>query len=385
MKKMIYVLNHYSSGDSTHFYHIINLLNKVADSGVKICVVIEKADSAPHFENSNIEVIIQKKKNKILRLFELINISKKLVNNDYKKVFIRISTIPTMIFIVLSWFKNIETYYWHSGTIFDSRKNKKLDFNSLSSMISKMKFTFIKKYVNNFVTGPEKMVIYYAENAKVPKEKIKLLYNDIDLGRFNKVSLNEKNILRKKLSLPTDQKIILFVKRLSPIKKPMFYLPYIIEKFNEKYDNATFVIIGYGDEKKKLDEYLKKNKDSIRNVLFLGAVPNKDVQNYYMVSDVFLNVTAEEGFPRVLLEAMASGMPVISTNVGGIEDILGDKQSNFLFNLEDRDSIVNGLLKLCSDVNIRDDLSNENLFQAQKYSTANVSIMFENLIFGGKR
>jgi glycosyltransferase involved in cell wall biosynthesis len=384
MNKMIYVLNHYSSSDSTHFYHIINLLNKVAESGIKICVVIEKADSAPKFNNQNIEVIIQKKKNKILRLLEFFYIARKLIKNDYRKVFIRISTIPTIIFIILSWFSHIETFYWHSGTIFDSKNKSNFSLKSIKKAISDKKFTFIKKYVHNFVTGPELMVNYYAQYAKVPKSKIKLLYNDIDIERFKNISKVEKQRLREQLNLPSDKRIILFVKRLSPIKKPMYYLPYIIEEFNHKYSDATFVIIGYGAEQKKLEQYLENNKSLVQNVIFLGTVPNKEVQNYYMVSDIFLNVTAEEGFPRVLLESMASGMAVISTNVGGIKNILGKEQSKFIFEPDDRDGIVEGLLKLSNNENEIDILSNENQLQSQKYSTTNVSKMFINLIFGAE-
>ncbi|WP_321434317.1 glycosyltransferase family 4 protein [Trichococcus flocculiformis] len=384
MKKMIYVLNHYSSSDSTHFYHVINLLNKVAESGIQICVVIEKADTIPQFNNPNIDVIVQKEKNKVLRLLEFFSVARKLAKEGYKKVFVRISTIPTIIFIILSWFYEIETFYWHSGTIFDSNNKKEKEIKNLKSITSKIKFDFIKKYINNFVTGPELMLDYYVENAKVPANKMRLLYNDIDLRRFKIVSETERNVLKSNLNLPSDKKIILFVKRLSPIKKPMYYLPYIIEKFNNIYSDALFVIIGYGDEERKLIKYLDKNKSLASNVIYLGSVPNNMVQNYYMASDIFLNATAEEGFPRVLLEAMASGMPVISTNVGGIANILGEKQSKYMYLPDDRDGIVKGLIQLCLDDNIRKTLSDENILQSQKFSTSNVSEMFINLVFGGK-
>lgn len=59
-KKMIYIMNHYSNNSVQHFYHILNLLNTIADKGVEIALVIEKCENTPEINNKNITVICQK-------------------------------------------------------------------------------------------------------------------------------------------------------------------------------------------------------------------------------------------------------------------------------------------------------------------------------------
>ena len=88
--RLVYILNKYSEKEGSHFFHVLNLLEKIASNGVKIILIIEKSKSKPKFTSKNIQVVLQKRKG-IFRIFELIKLLLKLNRKGYKKVFIRIS------------------------------------------------------------------------------------------------------------------------------------------------------------------------------------------------------------------------------------------------------------------------------------------------------
>jgi glycosyltransferase involved in cell wall biosynthesis len=376
-KKLIYILNHYSANSTSHYFHIINLLEKIADNGVKVALIIEKADDIPVFKNPNVRVYPVKTSNKYFRPLKEFLILNYLYKEKYQKIFVRITTGAAITAIIFSRFKTIDTYYWNSGTMFDFEKEKPF---SITKIIQSVKFGVIKQGINHFVTGPESMGDYYVNFCNVKRNKIMILYNDVDINRFTANNI-DKSAIKKELGIDADTKILLFVRRLSPIKGILFYLPYIMEQFHAStIDNYVTIIIGDGPERNKLENVLK-NHPLRGKVLYLGAKPNAIVQQYYQIADIFLNATLEEGFPRVLIEAMATGLPVVTTDAGGIKDILPEEQKEFMVEKNDRDAFVKALLKLSLDTEKQNLLREANRNYVQRFSTENVAQMYVNKIF----
>ena len=377
MKKLIYILNQYSNKEGSHFFHILHLLEEMAKNGVEITLVIEKATDIPEFNIPNIRVIAQKQSG-IKRMFELFSILKKLNKQGYKKTFVRISQNGAIPAILVSKLYGGEVYYWQSGTNYDEKK----PFDLKRFLKSELPFEIVKRYTNHFVTGPEMMVDYYANVVKVKREKLVCLYNDIDITRFSIIDEQEKMKIKKELDIPIDKKVILFVKRMSKIKGILFYSPYIIEKNQEIIRNKNYICyyLGDGTEKSELERQVKEKKlnDIVKIV---GNKPNKDIQKFYQIADIFINPTLEEGFPRVLIEAMASGLPTVTTNAGGIADIVGELQSKFMVDIKDRDGFAKKLEELIKNENKQEKLSKENLARVKRYSTENVAKMYINTIF----
>ena len=377
MKKLIYVLNQYSKKEGSHFYHILNLLEEIAKNDVDIKLIIEKAIDIPHFDIPNIEVIAQKKKG-IMRVFELFNILKKLNKQGYKKTFVRISQNGAVPSILVSRIYGGEVYYWQSGTTHETEKNKA--FNLKKFLKYELPFNIVKRYTTYFVTGPESMVQYYENIVGVNKEKLVCLYNDIDISRFKIADKNQQKILKNELNVDESKKIILFVHRLSPVRKSLFYMPFILKDILSNRDDYICLVIGGGNEQKELKELIRQ--DRLENKIFvLGEKPNSEIQKFYQISNIFINPTYTEGFPRVLIEAMASGLPTVTTNAGGTVDILGELQSKFMVDTHDREGFAIKLKELIEDEVMQQKLSAENINQVKKFSTQNVAQMYIREIF----
>ncbi|CAH2716773.1 D-inositol-3-phosphate glycosyltransferase [Neobacillus rhizosphaerae] len=379
-KKLIYVLNHYSNKSVQHFYHILNLLIAMADKGVKIALIVEKCDDVPAFKHKNIEVICQTQKNNFKRGLELFYTLKGLIREGYSRIFVRITINSTIIAIIAAKLFGAQTFYWQSGTTFLVDSDKKI-FNKLKWMLlSYSKFWFVKKFVNFFVTGPESMIDYYTNIVKVNSEKMMLLYNDIDISRFSVPSAKEKENARKVLGFSDSEKVILMVHRLSPVRKSDKYVPYIFETDRLKKHNAHLVIIGEGPElpilKRKIEDSSARDR-----IHLLGSKPNSEITNYYAAADLFINPSYTEGFPRVVIEAMACGLPIIATDAGGTIDLFGKLQKNYVVDKENVEEFREKLSNILEDENMLEKLSLENLSVVKKYSTESVSDMYIERIF----
>lgn len=161
-----------------------------------------------------------------------------------------------------------------------------------------------------------------------------------------------------------DKKVILFVGRLAEIKG----VTYLIEAM--KSIDALLVIVGDGP----LRENLEKQAMSIKNkVIFLGAKTHEDLKTIYASADVFVvpSVTAkdggQEGFGLVILEAMASGLPVIASNSGGIKQLIVNGMNGLLCEEKCVKELVNGIKRVLEDNELYYEIINNTGNMIEKY------------------
>ncbi|MFV5685815.1 glycosyltransferase family 4 protein [Flavobacterium sp. GB2R13] len=382
-KKLIYILNHYSENSSQHFFHVLNLLEEIAQNGVNINLIIEKTEGKPIVNNSNIKVFCLKKIG-IYRLFELYGLISQMQREGYNKLFVRITNWGAIMAILNSFISKLEVYYWHSGTVFEFDNEQKFSLDKVKWYLkTRLPFNFIKRFVTFFVTGPESMREYYVNMVGISDDKIKVLYNDIDTSRFYKVEKQKSETIKNELGIASDKKIILFVHKFSPVRKSKLYVSNFIKQFyNESLlQSYLFYFIGDGKDKDDIEKEVKAMGYEDK-VFFLGSLPNAIVHQFYQIADIFINPTHAEGFPRVLIEAMACGLPIVTTNAGGIKDILGEKQLDFMSDINDSNGFAINLVKLAklesSELNL---IRDENLEEIKKYSTQKVALMYIKTIF----
>jgi glycosyltransferase involved in cell wall biosynthesis len=356
--------------------------------GVQIAIIIEKCNAIPDLSDaSNLSVYPQKRKQKWIRPFELMLLLARLHKAGYTHIFIRISWVAAVVSIITSWFTRQKTWFWLSGQgSFEHYNSVSPGLDKLRLFVSsRLPFWFIKTFVHRFVTGPESLKDYMVKQGNVREDKIAVLYNDVQVARFTPMSRAAKEEARLSNDIPQQALVILFVHRFSPVRKTSFYLPYLfqhiaVENNLKVHQPILFLMVGSGPEWARI----KEETSSLQlphEVRWMGDIPNKKIQAYYQIADLFINPTWAEGFPRVILEAMASGIPIVTTDAGGIRDILGKHQSAFIVPKEDRALFAKKCNLLLSNVSLRDQVSAENNTEIARFDTPVVAQMYIDILF----
>jgi len=148
-------------------------------------------------------------------------------------------------------------------------------------------------------------------------------------------------------------------------RKGYVYLLEAIKKVLDRKKDIQFLIIGNGPEKIKLKNFAKK-LNIADNIIFKDFVKNEDLPMYYSSSEFFTLATLHEGFGNVFIEAMACGIPVVSTNVGAVPEAVGE--GGILVEPRNPDKLAEAMLKLLNDENLRQELSKKALEHAKKFS-----------------
>jgi len=205
------------------------------------------------------------------------------------------------------------------------------------------------------------------EIRKICDKDIYVIPNGVDLERFE--NLSRENI-RRKLEITNEQKIVIFAGTLRPIKG----VKYLIQAMNiirQKNTKASLMLIGDGEERQSLEELVKESNLG-DCVTFVGQVPNEEVLEYMAASDVFVLPSLSEGFPLVILEAMASGLPIVATKVGGLPEIIKEGDNGFLVEPKDSVEITEKVLLLLQGKELRQRIAKNNRQRAKDYAWAKV-------------
>jgi len=177
-------------------------------------------------------------------------------------------------------------------------------------------------------------------NWRIPDSKVTVLENSVDYDRFARETVTPAQ-MRGELSLPQDAFVFGTVGRLDPTKG----IPYLIEAFarvRAEFTNARLLLVGKGPFEAQFRQQVKDLalEDS---VCFAGF--RLDVVRVYRAMDVFVIASVAEGMPRVLLEAMAAGIPCIGTRVGGIPEVIAPEVGQ-LVPAADNDALAQAMIKV---------------------------------------
>jgi len=172
---------------------------------------------------------------------------------------------------------------------------------------------------------------------KYGSRRVLLTYPNIDLSIFGQTESDE---------IQTRNFTILFVGRLEPEKGPINVL-----KVAESLRNVDFLVVGDGSLKNEMDRIIKEKK--LFNVKLLGVIPHSILPKLYRSADVLLLPSYSEGLPIVMLEAMASELPVIVSNVGAVGEILKQNEGGFAVSPGNIEEILSKVSLLQKDKHLR--------------------------------
>jgi len=182
------------------------------------------------------------------------------------------------------------------------------------------------------------------EQIKVAESKIIFAPNAVDGVRFS--PLEKKENLRKRHHFNMEDLIVIFSGRLV-YRKGLDILIDVWSGIIKQCPNAYLIILGSG--KGQLDSIeekvmLRVKQEKIRNIFFKGEVMNPE--QYYRMADILAFPSRKEGFPNVLLEGMASGLVPVAFNIGGVVELIRDKENGFIVSLENTKEFQKCLMEL---------------------------------------
>jgi N-acetyl-alpha-D-glucosaminyl L-malate synthase BshA len=202
------------------------------------------------------------------------------------------------------------------------------------------------------------------------KTKIEVIPNFIDTEKINSVGKPcERTLLAQK-----EEKILTHISNFRPLKRIMDVIK-IFEGLSSEID-SKLMMVGEGPEKVKAIEYVEKTglEDKI---LFLGK--SNEIDKVLCYSDLFLLPSEKESFGLSALEAMAHGVPVISSNAGGISEVNVDGVSGYLADIGDVDTMVVRAKELLSNDSLHAQFKKQAKEQASKFSLDKIIGKYETI------
>jgi len=243
----------------------------------------------------------------------------------------------------------------------DFLKHSRVRFLDKLNFMKKLMWFYTNLFYNrcNLVTTPSEAMKKELIKNKV-KNKIIALSNGIDLKLFKKTRFNK---------IPK----ILCVGRIS-YEKNIDVLVEAFKKLYKKGINSKLIIAGSGPDEKRIKRICRGY-----NVEFFGPMDRKYLANLYSSCDIFATASTVETEGLVILEAMASGLPIVGVNRLAIPLIVEENKNGFIVEPFNSDEMSLKLEKLCNDINLRKKFGKESLKMVKKYSLDGVIKRLENI------
>lgn len=162
---------------------------------------------------------------------------------------------------------------------------------------------------------------------------VHVIPNGVDVKRYRPADPARKAALRAELGWPAEGLVFLYVGRFSPEKRLPLFAEVWAEAVKPVKRPACLALVGEGVEGPLVKDALRQGR--LEGRLYLHA-PMDDVEKAYAAADVFVLPSVSEGLSNALLEAMASGLAVLASRVGGTPDAVEEAVSGLLFAAEDR-------------------------------------------------
>lgn len=177
----------------------------------------------------------------------------------------------------------------------------------------------------------------------LPAERLHKVRNGVDLQRFQPAG---REACRARLGLK-GQPLLLSVGNLVPLKGHDLCID-ALALLRQSYPKARLLIVGGGPERDRLQQRAHA-RGLGEEVQFIGQLPNDQLCTWYNAADILLLASSREGWPNVLLEALACGTPVVATAVGGVPEILAGEPGSRLASERSAEGIAGAIREVLAD------------------------------------
>jgi glycosyltransferase involved in cell wall biosynthesis len=198
------------------------------------------------------------------------------------------------------------------------------------------------------------------DNEGIPAGRVSVVYNGVDLAAFQDGG-DRRAAVRKGIGAGPDDLLILQVARLDPLKDHLTALR-TIERVCRHRPEARLVLVGEGPQLPLIQDFLT-SRDLPGRVSLLGL--RTDVARLLAAADVFLLTSISEGIPLTVIEAMAAGLPVVATDVGGVGEVVAEGRTGLLAPAGDDVALAEKLASLADDPSLRAQLGRQGRERAE--------------------
>ncbi|MBX2888898.1 MAG: N-acetyl-alpha-D-glucosaminyl L-malate synthase BshA [Ferruginibacter sp.] len=230
-----------------------------------------------------------------------------------------------------------------------------------------VKFSMEESDVLTAVSENLKQETYRNFNLDKP---IEVIHNFVDVKRFHRKSAPGA----KSLLAPNGEKIIVHASNFRKVKRVDDVVKTFI-KINEKIP-SILLLIGDGPERPYI-ESLCRDHEGCARIKFLGK--QEQMEEILPLSDLFLLPSEYESFGLAALEAMAAEVPVISSNAGGLPEIIIQGNCGYMSNIGDTDDMAANAIKILSDLEVHKQFKKNALAQAEKFDLHFIVPIYEKL------
>jgi glycosyltransferase involved in cell wall biosynthesis len=194
----------------------------------------------------------------------------------------------------------------------------------------------------NLVIVPSKYIAQLVAGWGVTSERIRVVYNALDESRFN--SLPNKIDARQALGYSEGSTLVLTAARLVSWKGIDGVIR-AIDKIRFDFSDIQLIVVGDGPERRQLENLAAECNYPVQ---FLGFISQQDLYHVMRAADVLVLFSTYEGMPHSVLEAMACGIPVVASSVGGTLEVIIDRDNGLLVPAGDETALSETLGQLLS-------------------------------------
>ena len=196
----------------------------------------------------------------------------------------------------------------------------------------------------NRVFSVSAYLVKLAKGLGIDESKFIVIPNGVDTSKFQVLNKSE---CRKRLGIPQDKKVIISVGALVERKGHHRIIETLPELIN-KYPNLLYIVVGggsvEGDMSISLNEQVRE-LSLIKHVRFAGEIQHNKINEFLCASDTFALATRFEGWANVFFEAMACGLPVVTTDICGNAEVVKNGENGLLVPFGDREALANAIDK----------------------------------------
>lgn len=374
---LCYVLPEYDPNTTTHLAHVYELLERVSER-IEIVLVVGHARGPVTLCRLR-AVFVVPEGGLVRRSLGFLAALVRARAMGCRQFYVHYHVLAGLLAILICRLSRGTSYFWtcvETRRYFARLSWKPTTWGRL--LLMDLPRSLVIKGAQRLVTCNEHMAEYYVQAFEVPRHRIAVFPNWVNLNRFRQ-SEGSPQEARTRLGIPSKVKVLLFVHTIGEHKGAHWLCP-IVEHVRRRVPEVMLLVVGTGPYLPRLGHEVKA-RGLEGQMVIIGGVPNRELGVYFDAADLLINPASVEEFGRILLEAMAAGLPFVSTDGGGgVRCFLTELQRTCLVPPEKPETFGDKVVELLLNDGLRKRLVQEGLVQVADYSLDRAVEQFLTLV-----